>query len=67
MKADTLWIVCWFAAFIAVAMWNSQGIRDGAVAIGVGKNDGNCTTFKWGNESKCKLSRATVGFGVVVL
>lgn len=60
-------IVLWFAAFIAVAMWNSNGISGGAVDAGASEKDGNCTTFRFGSESKCKLSRATVGFGVVVL
>ncbi|KAF2714824.1 hypothetical protein K504DRAFT_457020 [Pleomassaria siparia CBS 279.74] len=66
LAVDALYTILWFAAFISVAVWNSQGIRGGAVAIGAGKNDGNCSTFEYGDASKCKLSRATVGFGVIV-
>lgn len=66
LALDALYTILWFAAFIAVAMWNSKGIRNGAVDAGAGKNNGNCTTFKFGNETKCKLSRSTVGLGAVV-
>ncbi|KAF2868296.1 hypothetical protein BDV95DRAFT_642912 [Massariosphaeria phaeospora] len=67
LALDALYTVLWFAAFIAVAMWNSKGIREGAKDKKLDANDGNCTTFKFGNESKCSVSRATVGFGAVVL
>jgi hypothetical protein len=67
LTLDALYTLLWFAAFISIAVWNSEGIRGGAVDIGAGKNDGNCTTFRFGNESKCKISRATVGFGVMIL
>ncbi|KAF2798377.1 hypothetical protein K505DRAFT_267742 [Melanomma pulvis-pyrius CBS 109.77] len=66
LALDALYTLLWFAAFIAVAMWNSNGISGGAVDAGASEKDGNCTTFRFGSESKCKLSRATVGFGVVV-
>lgn len=29
-------------------------------------DSGNCSTFAYGNELKCNLSKATVGFGVVI-
>jgi hypothetical protein len=60
---DAFYTLLWFAAFIAVAVWNSKGIREG----NDNKDNGNCTTFKFGPEEKCKLSQATVGFGVVIL
>jgi hypothetical protein len=59
--------VLWFAAFIAVAMWNSQGIKDGAKEKKISDDDRNCTTFAYGSESKCNVSKAAVGVGVMVL
>lgn len=64
---DALYTILWFAAFISIAMWNSKGIKEGAKDKKIGENDGNCTTFKFGPETKCKLSRASVGFGIVIL
>lgn len=64
---DALYTLLWFAAFIAVAMWNSSGIKEGAKDKNI--PDGgptNCTTFKWGSESKCTTSKSSVGVGVVV-
>lgn len=66
LAVDALYTIFWFSAFIAIAMWNSRGIKDGAKDKKVPEGEGNCTTFKWGSEAKCKLSRATFGFGVVV-
>ncbi|KAF2181695.1 hypothetical protein K469DRAFT_713298 [Zopfia rhizophila CBS 207.26] len=63
---DGLYTLLWFAAFIAIAMWNSKGIEEGAKDKKINENDGNCTTFKFGPEEKCKLSRATFGFAVVI-
>ncbi|OJD38979.1 chaperone binding protein [Diplodia corticola] len=61
---DFIYTVLWFAAFICVATWNSDGIAKGAKEANTDK--GNCTTFAYGPELKCKLSQATVGFGVVI-
>lgn len=61
---DLIYSILWFAAFIAVATWNSDGISAGAKEAKTDK--GNCTTFAYGNELKCNLSKATVGFGVVI-
>jgi len=57
----------WFAAFIAVAMWNSSGIKQGAEERNIGENDRNCTTFKYGSEGMCNISKGAVGVGVMVL
>lgn len=67
LTLDALYTVLWFAAFISIAMWNSQGIKEGEKEKKIKEGDGNCTTFKYGPETKCKLSRATVGMGAVVL
>ena len=67
LAVDALFTILWFAAFIAVALWNSYGIREGAKEKKVSDNDRNCTTFKYGSESKCKVSKATVGIGAMIL
>ncbi|KAF1953156.1 hypothetical protein CC80DRAFT_494773 [Byssothecium circinans] len=64
IAVDALYTLLWFAAFVAVAMWNADGIKEGAAEQKAEKR--NCTTFKYGPEEKCKLSRATVGLGAVV-
>ncbi|KAF2086868.1 hypothetical protein K490DRAFT_43166 [Saccharata proteae CBS 121410] len=61
---DVLYTILWFAAFIAVAVWNSSGMSKGAEEANVSK--GNCSTFAYGSELKCHLSEATVGFGVII-
>lgn len=65
-KADRR-AVLWFAAFIAVAMWNSSGIKEGAKEKKIQENEGNCTTFKYGSEAMCNISKGAVGLGVMIL
>lgn len=59
--------VLWFAAFIAVAMWNSEGIKEGAKEKKISDDDRNCTTFKYGSEAMCNISKGSVGIGVMIL
>jgi hypothetical protein len=59
--------VLWFAAFIAVAMWNSKGIKEGAAEKKIDDDDRNCTTFKYGSEAMCNISKGAVGVGVMIL
>ncbi|KAF2028461.1 hypothetical protein EK21DRAFT_26032, partial [Setomelanomma holmii] len=66
LAVDALYTILWFAAFIAVALWNSSGIKQGAAEKKIPEDERNCTTFKWGSESKCNVSKASVGLGVVV-
>lgn len=66
MVIDTLFTILWFAASIAVATWNNAGIREGEKKDGEKKLKG-CAAFAYGPESKCKLSKATVVMGVVIL
>ncbi|KAF2824059.1 hypothetical protein CC86DRAFT_447621 [Ophiobolus disseminans] len=66
LAIDVLYTILWFAAFIAVAMWNSSGIKEGAKDKKIPDDERNCTTFKWGSESKCNVSKASVGVGVVI-
>lgn len=62
-----LFAILWFAAFIAVATWNAAGISEGAAKKNAsGGGGGDCSTFEYGPEQKCRLSQATVGMGIVV-
>lgn len=63
---DVLYTIFWFSAFIALAVWNNQGQKQGAKDKKVG-GSGNCTTFAYGTEKKCELAKAAIGLGVVVL
>lgn len=67
LTVDALYTILWFAAFVSIAVWNSNGIKEGEKELKIKDGDGNCTTFKFGPETKCKLSRANVGLGIVVL
>ena len=67
LAVDALYTILWFAAFVAVAMWNAQGIKAGAAEKKIPDNERNCTTFKYGSESKCRVSKAAVGIGAFVL
>ncbi|KAL9016083.1 MAG: hypothetical protein Q9185_006550 [Variospora sp. 1 TL-2023] len=63
---DALLAIFWFAAFISVATWTNHGIKNG---VDKDKNKG-CDAFLWGDGdsrgSKCRLSQATIGMGVVI-
>lgn len=72
---DTLFALLWFAASIAVAVWNADGIGKGKKktepvtptkrADDVIK-DGTCKSFAFGSVSKCNVSKATVGLGIII-
>lgn len=66
LAVDALYTLLWFAAFVAVAMWNSSGIKQGAAEKKIPDNERNCTTFKYGSESKCNVSKASVGIGAMI-
>ena len=66
---DIAFTILWFAAFVAVASWNSHGINQGEKDNNTsdGKNKGgNCDNFAYGSAQKCEVSRASVGFGVII-
>jgi hypothetical protein len=67
LAVDALYTILWFAAFIAVAMWNSAGIRKGGEDKKISADERNCATFAYGDEAKCNVSKAAVGVGVMVL
>ncbi|EMD92614.1 hypothetical protein COCC4DRAFT_130661 [Bipolaris maydis ATCC 48331] len=66
LAVDVLYTILWFAAFVSVAMWNSEGIKEGAAKAKIPDDKRNCTTFIYGDEAKCKVSKAAVGVGVMV-
>jgi len=66
LAVDALYTILWFAAFVAVAIWNSNGIKQGAKEKKIADNDRSCATFAYGSESKCKVSKAAVGMGIII-
>lgn len=67
LAVDAVYMILWFAAFVAVAIWNSHGIKQGAKEKKVADDDRSCATFAYGSESKCTVSKAAVGMGVLIL
>lgn len=75
---DLLFSLLWFAAAIAVAVWNGDGIGKGEKDDAKTKRSTDtlfaradaakkgCAAFAYGSEAKCNVSKATVGFGVVI-
>jgi len=64
---DLTFTLLWFAAFVAVAAWNDQGIRKGDKDDTSGTTrTGTCADFGYGSASKCETSKASVGFGVII-
>ncbi|KAF2093876.1 hypothetical protein NA57DRAFT_61094 [Rhizodiscina lignyota] len=62
---DVVFTIFWFSAFIALAVWITDGEKQGAKDKKVG-GSGNCTIFAYGNEKKCELAKAAVGLGAVI-
>jgi hypothetical protein len=67
---DLLFALLWFAATIALGVWQSQGLKQGQQDH---KDDdastskpSDCELWAWGSVSKCKVTKAAVGFGVVI-
>ncbi|KAI7090388.1 hypothetical protein KC363_g934 [Hortaea werneckii] len=68
---DVLCSILWLAAFSAVATWNKKGIEKGKNeekddSDSDSDNSGSCSNFAYGSASRCKVSKASVGFGVVI-
>lgn len=66
---DLLFALLWFAATIALGVWQSQGIKKGEkdhIDDENAEDKNECETFAWGSVSKCKVTKAAVGFGVVI-
>ena len=63
---DVSFVLLWFAAFIAVAVWNSAGIRAGDKDKDESQGDGACSQFAYGSAQKCEVSKASAGMGALV-
>ncbi|QIW99396.1 hypothetical protein AMS68_004914 [Peltaster fructicola] len=61
---DTLFAVLWFSAAIAVAAWNTAGLNKGKDDNK--DSDGSCNYFGYGDTTKCSVSKAAVGFGILI-
>lgn len=69
LAVDLLFALLWFAATVAVGVWQSQGIKKGEEDHADDENkdsENECEKFAWGSVSKCKVTKASVGFGVVI-
>jgi len=67
LTLDLLLALLWFAAFIAVSAWQSQGLSQGAKDNKDKSSGGSsCAHFAYGSESKCSVSKASIGMGVLV-
>lgn len=74
-----LYAVLWFAAWVCVASYVAQGKSEGKDsdsdkdsksnkrASDSDSSKGGCDNWKYGSAAKCKISTATVIFGVVIL
>lgn len=67
---DILFAILWFAAFVAVATWNDAGISkgdsDADSTTTSSSSKGTCADFGYGSATKCDISRANVGLGVII-
>ena len=64
---DVTLTILWFAAFIAVAEWNLEGIREGQKHnTDNSAGAGTCVDFGYGSASKCNTSKASAVFDGVV-
>ncbi|BCR85785.1 uncharacterized protein ACHE_21243S [Aspergillus chevalieri] len=81
-SVDMLYAVLWFAAWVCVASYVAQGKAEGKDSDSDKDKDSNksnkrasdsdssskggCDNWKYGSAAKCKISTATVIFGVVI-
>ena len=63
---DLLFAVLWFAAAIAVGVWQGEGVKKGSNNDQSKDAGGGCASFAYGSASKCEVAKASVGFGVIV-
>lgn len=70
LAIDFLFALLWFAATIALGVWQSQGVKQGKKDHADDEDlddKGDCEIWAYGSSSKCKVTKAGVGFGVVIL
>jgi len=66
---DILYSIFWLASFASIAAWNATGLSKGKSSSSdspTTSSDGTCSSFAYGSSSKCEVSKASVGFGVVI-
>ncbi|KAK4569971.1 hypothetical protein LTR86_002941 [Recurvomyces mirabilis] len=59
---DLAFTIFWFAAFVAVAVWNSSGNQNDPKQI---SGTGTCGKFAHGSVAKCEVSRASAAFAFI--
>lgn len=67
---DLLFSLLWFAATVALGVWQAQGVKQGRADHADDEDvddKGDCEIWAFGSSSKCKVTKAGVGFGVVIL
>lgn len=65
-SVDVIYTIFWLSAIIALGVWVNEGKNKGSKEEKV-DGGGNCSTFAYGSEKKCKLAVASVGLGVPIL
>ncbi|KXL50804.1 hypothetical protein M433DRAFT_163443 [Acidomyces richmondensis BFW] len=66
---DVLFSIFWLASFASIAAWNATGLskdKSSSSNSPIKSSDGTCSYFAYGSPSKCEVSRAAVGFGVII-
>ncbi|KAL1974504.1 hypothetical protein VTN31DRAFT_4708 [Thermomyces dupontii] len=67
---DVLMVILWFSGWVAVASYVAEGKRKGENDNKDNENEdekkSGCDAFAYGPPSKCRISTATVIFGVVI-
>ncbi|KAK5135915.1 hypothetical protein LTR08_004373 [Meristemomyces frigidus] len=64
---DLLFTVLWFAAFIALAVWNRAGLKAGELSLGKrASSGGSCANFAYGTATTCGVAKAGITFGVLI-
>lgn len=58
---DSTLLILWFAASVAVGVWNGRSTGDGE---GTGNN--NTRSCTGGSTTRCGISKAADGFGVII-
>jgi hypothetical protein len=64
---DALYTIMWLSAFAGLIAWNRAGVKQGTADLKIPFDQGNCTTFAFGEEDKCKLSYSAMSVGVIIL
>ncbi|KAF2404798.1 hypothetical protein EJ06DRAFT_579355 [Trichodelitschia bisporula] len=66
VAVDAVFCILWLSAFASVLAWNRAGIDKGTTDAKLPLDQGNCTTFGYGPEAKCKLGYSAASVGVLI-